>query len=165
MNVLHKRCFLIWLILAVVWMGFVFYKSSQTYADQDLRPSFAAFITEETLQKYIPHIEFDYDGQHVTWKQPYDFVEYFIRKGAHVAEFALLCFLILKTLYATSLSAISAVAIGGIATFLYACSDEWHQSFVPGRTGHFQDVLVDSIGIVLVMAGFLLARKRRRKNE
>lgn len=29
---------------------------------------------------------------------------------------------------------------------LYACSDEWHQSFVPSRTGTWQDVLLDSTG-------------------
>jgi VanZ family protein len=28
-------------------------------------------------------------------------------------------------------------------TFLYACSDEFHQLFVPGRAGRFTDVLID----------------------
>lgn len=30
--------------------------------------------------------------------------------------------------------------------FLYACSDELHQYFVPGRTASFTDILIDSIG-------------------
>jgi VanZ family protein len=34
-----------------------------------------------------------------------------------------------------------------IAT-LYACSDEWHQTFVPGREGTVHEVVIDSVGIV-----------------
>lgn len=30
--------------------------------------------------------------------------------------------------------------------FLYACSDEFHQIFVPGRAGMVRDVLIDSLG-------------------
>ncbi len=30
--------------------------------------------------------------------------------------------------------------------FLYACSDEFHQSFVPGRGPAFRDVLIDTSG-------------------
>lgn len=30
--------------------------------------------------------------------------------------------------------------------FLYACTDEFHQTFVPGRAGRFTDVLIDSSG-------------------
>lgn len=31
---------------------------------------------------------------------------------------------------------------------VYAALDEWHQSFVPGRDGALQDVLLDFVGIV-----------------
>ena len=47
---------------------------------------------------------------------------------------------------------------------LYACTDEWHQLYVPGRSCQFSDILIDSGG---VLAGVLLAglgaeiRKRR----
>ena len=30
--------------------------------------------------------------------------------------------------------------------FLYACTDEYHQSFVSGRGSHFTDVLIDTAG-------------------
>ena len=45
--------------------------------------------------------------------------------------------------------------------FLYACSDEFHQCFVPGRTASFKDVLIDSLGfggVILFMC--LIGRKR-----
>ena len=35
-------------------------------------------------------------------------------------------------------------------TVFYACSDEFHQLFIPGRAGLVSDVLVDSIGAMLV---------------
>jgi VanZ family protein len=38
---------------------------------------------------------------------------------------------------------------------LYAASDEWHQTFVPGRGGHFSDVCID-IGGACVAALYLL---------
>ena len=38
------------------------------------------------------------------------------------------------------------VLISILLTFLYACSDEYHQSFVPGRGPAFKDVLIDTSG-------------------
>ena len=45
--------------------------------------------------------------------------------------------------------AVSAVLI----TTLYGCSDEWHQSFVPGREADPRDVWFDAIGAVAGTAG------------
>ncbi|MGL5355987.1 MAG: VanZ family protein [Cetobacterium sp.] len=42
-----------------------------------------------------------------------------------------------------------------VLTFLYACSDEFHQSFIPNRGPAFKDVLIDTsgglLGILIVM--------------
>ena len=40
----------------------------------------------------------------------------------------------------------------GFITVLYALSDEFHQLFIPGRTGRLKDVCIDSIGMLI---GFL----------
>lgn len=32
--------------------------------------------------------------------------------------------------------------------FLYACTDEYHQTFIDGRTGKCSDVLVDAVGFI-----------------
>ena len=34
-------------------------------------------------------------------------------------------------------------------SFLYAVLDEWHQTFVPGRTGSLRDVIIDTCGAAL----------------
>ena len=33
--------------------------------------------------------------------------------------------------------------------FLYACTDAFHQTFVPGRSGEFRDILIDTFGVLL----------------
>lgn len=41
---------------------------------------------------------------------------------------------------------LSALAVAWIITFLYGISDEWHQSFVPGRFPDVRDVVANGIG-------------------
>ena len=49
---------------------------------------------------------------------------------------------------------LKSVFIALLLAFLYACSDEYHQTFVVGRSGQFKDVLIDFsgafIGILIV---------------
>lgn len=45
---------------------------------------------------------------------------------------------------------------------LYGISDEFHQSFVPGRTPSLVDILADSAGAVLVCLLWLRMRSRMR---
>lgn len=47
---------------------------------------------------------------------------------------------------------------------LYAVSDEWHQSWVPGRTGVAKDVLLDSVGaaVAVLLVAWLVPRLGRR---
>jgi VanZ family protein len=46
-----------------------------------------------------------------------------------------------------------------ILCFLYACSDEIHQLYVPGRSGNIKDVFVDSIGISLVLVVYYFKKR------
>ena len=59
-----------------------------------------------------------------------------------------------------------------VLTFGYACTDEFHQLFVPGRAGRFTDVLIDSSGalvlsliVVLVMHSRTMRGKRVRRRK
>ncbi len=68
-------------------------------------------------------------------------------KSLHLAEYAFLAILIYF--------AFPKEKIAIILAYLYALSDEIHQTFVPGRSGLFRDTLIDLIGIYL---GILLLR-------
>lgn len=55
-----------------------------------------------------------------------------------------------------------------LLAFLYACSDEVHQYFVPGRSCEFRDVCIDTCGVVfgiiivsLIYGGFRVIRKKQ----
>ena len=72
-----------------------------------------------------------------------------VRKLGHIVEFMVLYLLVrwalddIKSSTTTfNTSAALTVAI------LYAVSDEWHQSFVGGRSASVRDVIIDSIGAI-----------------
>ena len=50
-------------------------------------------------------------------------------------------------------------------TFLYACTDEFHQLFVPGRAGRFTDVLIDTTGGIIMLLFIALVTHVARKRH
>jgi VanZ family protein len=46
-----------------------------------------------------------------------------------------------------------------VITIAFAISDEYHQTFVPGRDGNIRDVLIDSAGAGLA-CGIIAIRRR-----
>jgi VanZ family protein len=95
-------------------------------------------------------------------------VQMFVRKTAHVVEYAILACLAWRVLARPDRSRPQtwrwslAVAAWSIAT-LYAISDESHQHFVASRQGSVWDVLLDSFGAVLglLILRWILNRRNR----
>lgn len=88
----------------------------------------------------------------------YDFP---LRKLAHAVEYAVLAGL-LRRAAAGQWPARGpgwAAGFAFAASALYAVSDEWHQSFVPGRRGALSDCLIDAGGAAAWLA---LTEARRR---
>lgn len=50
-------------------------------------------------------------------------------------------------------------------TFIYACTDEIHQLFVPGRAGRFTDVLIDTTGGIIMLLFIALVTHVARKKH
>ena len=92
-----------------------------------------------------------------------------VRKIAHMLEFGSLGALILLLLLTWHGSLLWRYAASLLATFLYACSDEWHQSLSEGRGPQFQDVLIDLFGALisctLLLCTVLLIRHHKRKQK
>ena len=83
-----------------------------------------------------------------------------IRKYAHMAEYALLAVpsaLFFRELLLERRIPLRAVCCSLVLCFLYACSDEYHQTFIPGRAGAMIDVAVDMTGVAFGLALVLLA--------
>ena len=82
-----------------------------------------------------------------------------VRKAAHITEFAVLHLTVLFALFQWELPWKKWLKAALAVTVAYACTDELHQLFVPGRAGMVTDVLIDSMGaaiaavyVVLTMA-------------
>jgi VanZ family protein len=164
-----KRVSLIRFVLIVMligWMALIFIKSNEPYQTQNIQPFLEEWIPHSLIDNRLPHVEFYYSGDLLTWKKPYILLEFFFRKSAHVTEFAVLTMLWMSTLHYTTMNKYK-LLLGPILVVLYAASDEWHQSFIVGRTGHAIDVAVDSIGMLLVVFVLLGLKwwRNRKKGE
>lgn len=87
-------------------------------------------------------------------------------KHAHFGTYAVLCALIVWGLTdrAPARTTWSMAAAAAALAALYGASDEWHQSFVPGRHASALDVAADAAGAVLAAVGlraWAIIRARR----
>jgi VanZ family protein len=71
-----------------------------------------------------------------------------LRKGAHMGEYALLVWLLARALQLSSVQHRTALGMAVLLCLVYAVTDEWHQTFVPGREGTLRDVVIDGVGMV-----------------
>jgi VanZ family protein len=83
------------------------------------------------------------------------------RKLVHLLEYALLCFLWWRAFSARVPPGRAALA-AFVVSALYAITDEFHQSFVEGRSGSPLDVAIDSTGAALAA---LRLRSRAREQR
>ena len=78
------------------------------------------------------------------------------KKGAHFTVYAVLAVLFRRALPPSRWI----WALSWIFTVLYAASDEWHQSFVPGRHPQLTDVLIDACGATTGLLIFWWLQRR-----
>jgi VanZ family protein len=97
-----------------------------------------------------------------------DQIQYVIRKGGHLTEYALLGFLLWRACRKpvrkdprgwTWRDAVTAFCLAAA----YSASDEIHQAFVPSREAHLTDVFIDMAGASIgLLAVWLWGRWRGR---
>ena len=83
--------------------------------------------------------------------------DFIAKKIAHISEYSVLFVLIFRATRGNYLASF-------ILTMFYAATDEFHQSFVPGRTATFYDLGFDLSGANI--ASYIIWKLRRvRKNK
>jgi VanZ family protein len=82
----------------------------------------------------------------------------YLRKAAHMTEYALLVFLWWRALREHT-SPRAAVAIAVAICLAYSATDEYHQTFIEGRHGTPVDTGIDSVG--MAVAALLILRRSR----
>ncbi|NHM16579.1 VanZ family protein [Eggerthellaceae bacterium zg-887] len=120
-------------ILAVLWMGFIFFMSAHTGSDLDQGTGLFAAI-KASLEDFVAR----------TVGLQTDVVSTL----AHFAEYLVLGILLANALRLRT-SAGKAFLIAVLAGSLYGVTDEIHQIFVPGRLCDPADWLTDTLGCTL----------------
>ena len=90
-------------------------------------------------------------------------MEFFLRKAAHVSEYAVLAMLFYRAFVHTVFQSRRALSAGIalLSCAAYAASDEFHQTFVPSRTASLRDVMIDVCGATLAIIVYWLIATRR----
>lgn len=95
----------------------------------------------------------------------FDLIAYLLRKTAHIGEYFVLTILIIRSIEVLDQPINRVLLMSGAFSFLYALSDELHQSFVPLRDGKVTDIGIDFIGIVLALLVYALWYNNVQKKQ
>ena len=150
MNPAQKHLLKTW-IAASLWLGLIAAEST---------PFASANNTSRILYPLL-HFLFGLDPAHFSaW-------HFVIRKTGHFVGYFTLSWLLFRawrdTLpYSGRNWSIQWAGISLFMTALVACLDEWHQSYIPGRTGSLHDVLLDSTAALIAQVVIFLLLLRRR---
>lgn len=145
-------------ILALVWMCVIFAFSAQTKEESGAVSEGFSYRLVNTTGKLF-HLNIDAEKV----REIANSIEHFVRKAAHMTEYAILAILLYIWMRRWRKSRIRTAGLAAVSAVLYACSDECHQLFVAGRAGRINDVLIDSAGAVLGLALFLFIGRLLRK--
>lgn len=129
-------------IPAIIWMIFIFIMSNTTGNQSANQSNFF-------VEMLINLIKIDPD-----------MLSFIIRKTAHMSEYAILLLLIYYGLHKSKFN--FQLLLSFLFTFIYACSDEFHQIFIPGRSGQFKDILIDSCGALVMLLIIYLWQKKSK---
>ena len=75
--------------------------------------------------------------------------DFILKKGAHVVEYAIFTILIYRALKESGVKKYNAGLWAILISVIYGATDEYHQSFTPGREPRVRDVFFDTIGAIL----------------
>ena len=149
--------------MALAWMLLIFcFSAADGTESSDTSHSVGRFLGRLFISGYSEMSE----EEQLEWA---DKLDYPIRKGAHASEYAVLAVLIFGAMGEGTVfdrRKYSRYLFSFIFTALYACTDEFHQTFVPGRAGRIFDVGVDSAGAAAGLFILWLVRRHiERKND
>ncbi|WP_041705280.1 VanZ family protein [Clostridium ljungdahlii] len=156
---------IILIILCILWMGFIFYNSSnngdisnqRSYNILDnLRKEYRQIKENKIVSKDVNsnvQIKTQKDQAKSAYVNPTDNREeklnLIIRKNAHAFEYFILAILVSGVLFEFNVKGAKALIYIMFVCLFYAVMDEFHQAFVPGRSSLVSDVLIDFLGSLI----------------
>ena len=155
---MKKYIFLVVLALLVVVIA-----SNMSYKQQTIIPELQTLLANKPFEEQLSKIHLTYWGMPISVETRgyFYFVEFLIRKGTHFVGYGIigLLFYLLYRKLAWKLSSLIAM----ITVFFIASLDEFRQTLLPGRTGIFSDVVIDTVGAIcfVFLAKIILTFKNR----
>jgi hypothetical protein len=92
------------------------------------------------------------------------FLDQLVKYGAHFVEYAVLAVLWYRAIY-SRFPHPKIQPLAFLIVVIYALSDEFHQSFVPGRSATWQDVAVDVMGGACALLLWNVFHERWRRSR
>ena len=155
---MKKYIFFVVLALLIVAIA-----SNMSYKQQTIVPELQTLLANKPFEEQLRKIHLTYWGMPISVETRgyFYFVEFLIRKGTHFVGYGIvaLLFYVLYRKLAWNLPALIAI----LTVFFIASLDELRQSFIPGRTGIFSDVILDTAGAIcfILLAKIILTFKNR----
>ncbi len=134
-------------IPALIWMIIIFVESAMPATASSEQSG----VIVDFINNWLP-----------ATSQYIDMITFLVRKCAHISEYIILTLLIYYALYKNNHAS---YLYTYLISLTYACLDEFHQLFVPGRAGMIQDVMIDSIGIILALCLIAVFLKFKAKKQ
>jgi VanZ family protein len=134
----------------LLWMGFIFFASTAQFSASN-----TSRIIRPLLVWLFPNIS----------EESLTFAHFIVRKLSHLTEYAILSLLAARA-FSTSLHQSLRrqwFLFSLLLVAVYALSDEFHQRFVPARTGSIYDSLIDITGGFIALTLLALWRKAKRR--
>lgn len=146
-------------LLFILILSLLFYSSSQTYEEQSIIPKLMIWLPGEPFKGVLSLFQIPYLGTTISIDSLgyYAFIEFLIRKGAHIAIFGVLAiaaYIVLRK-----------IELAFIITFVLAIADEFHQSLTGGRTPSIHDVILDSFGAAIALTVIYILRSFRNSTN
>lgn len=134
------------IILVITVLCIIPFVSTMTYEQQSIVPELRVILHDEPFKDFLSKLEFEYWNSTISVETRgyVYFVEFLIRKATHFIGYGVIGIIFylfyrkLKWRFAPFLAVASVFVLGSI--------DEYIQYFTPGRTGVFDDVLLDTAG-------------------
>lgn len=153
-NLLFK---VILLILIAIWLCVISGFSGEDSKNSDITSS---QVTEIILDKTVSDFS---DMPEHEQKELVKKTNPIVRKAAHFAEYAFLGFLISLFFVFSGTRDLKLIIYTAAFCLIFSSADEIHQSFVPGRSCQFTDILIDTSGGALgAFLVFLFLKVKRR---
>lgn len=172
------------IVLCILWMGFIFYNSSNNGEISEDR-SHALLNSIKTQYQKL------YKGEKKIVENPQvhdkslkennnglkgkvnkanslkrqEKLNLILRKNAHAFEYLIFAILVSILLFSFNMKGKAALIYIMFICLFYAVTDEFHQMFVPGRSSLVSDVLIDFLGSLIGILIFYLIYYKMYKRK